>query len=64
MIEQLLTEIRDSITSLMDSYQLVDLPSGTLRVIQSLSYGEAVIAILLGLLIVLYILKWIWEALR
>ncbi|MCY7487909.1 hypothetical protein [Paenibacillus alvei] len=64
MIEKLLTEIQESITSFTDMVQLVDLPSGTLRVIQSLSYGEAIIAILLALLVVLYSLKWIWEALR
>jgi len=38
--------------------------NGSFQVFQSFSYGEMTIALLLALSIVLFTLKWIWEALR
>lgn len=37
---------------------------GSLRIFHTLTMGEIVIAVLLGLLIVLFIFRWIWEVVR
>lgn len=37
---------------------------GTLQVFHSLTVGEMVIAVLIALLILVFIFKWIWEAIR
>lgn len=45
-------------------HYLVETPDGFFQVFQSLTYGEMLISVLLFTLIVLYVMKWIYEVLR
>lgn len=37
---------------------------GTLQIFHSLTIGEIVIAVLLGLIVLIHVFKWIWEVFR
>lgn len=45
-------------------HYLVETPEGFIQIFQSLTYGELIISFLLLLLIVLYVMKWLYEIVR
>lgn len=45
-------------------HYLVETPEGFIQIFQSLTYGELMISFLLLLLIVLFVMKWLYEVVR
>jgi hypothetical protein len=46
------------------SQYIVTTANGSFQIFRSFTYGEMVIALLLATILVMFTLKWIWEAMR
>lgn len=64
VVVELLEEIKLSISTMLDDFYgsyLVETFDGVFRVIRTMTYGEMVIASLLVVLVMLFVMRWIWE---
>lgn len=55
--------VKESLNEFFQNY-VVETTEGTFRVFKSFTYGELALSFLLLTLIVLFVLKWIWEVVR
>lgn len=55
--------IKESLNDFFQNY-VVETTEGTFQVFKSFTYGEMAISFLLFTIIVLYVMKWIWEVVR
>lgn len=60
IVDTLDIDFHDDLSSFFSHY-IVETSDGLIQVFQSLTYGELLISFLLMLLIVIYVLKWIYE---
>lgn len=56
-------DFKVAFTDALKDFYLVHI-EGSLQVFHSLTVGEMIISVLLALLILLFVFKWIWEAIR
>jgi hypothetical protein len=55
--------VKESLNEIFQNY-VVETTEGTFQVFKSFTYGEMALSFLLFTLIVLFVLKWIWEVVR